>query len=54
MIFVYVMEAMLLLEDGATVKQVDSAMRRFGMAGPLQMSDLSGLDTGSVSAKPRG
>ena len=47
MIFVYVMEAMLLLEDGASVKQVDTVMRRFGMAmGPLEMSDLSGLDIG--------
>lgn len=47
MIFVYAMEAMLLLEDGAKVEQVDAVMRRFGMAmGPFQMADLSGLDVG--------
>jgi len=47
MIFVYAMEAMLLLEDGAKVEQVDAVMRHFGMAmGPFQMADLSGLDVG--------
>lgn len=55
MIFVYVMEAMLLLEDGASVKQVDTVMRRFGMAmGPLEMSDLSGLDIGYSIRQARG
>ena len=47
MIFVYFMEAMLLLEGGATVQQVDETMRMFGMAmGPFEMADLSGLDVG--------
>ncbi len=47
MIFVYAMEAMLLLEDGATVLQIDNVMKSFGMAmGPFEMADLSGLDVG--------
>ena len=47
MIFVYAMEAMLLLEEGASVSQVDGAMKDFGMAmGPFEMADLSGLDVG--------
>jgi 3-hydroxyacyl-CoA dehydrogenase/enoyl-CoA hydratase/carnithine racemase len=55
MIFVYVMEAMLLLEDGASVGQVDMVMRRFGMAmGPFEMSDLSGLDVGYSIRKAKG
>jgi 3-hydroxyacyl-CoA dehydrogenase/enoyl-CoA hydratase/carnithine racemase len=55
MIFVYVMEAMLLLEDGASVGQVDAVMRRFGMAmGPFEMSDLSGLDVGYSIRKAKG
>lgn len=34
-----------LLEDGATVAQVDEAMRAFGFPlGPFQVADLSGLD----------
>ena len=47
MIFVYAMEAMLLLENGASVSQVDGIMNAFGMAmGPFEMADLSGLDVG--------
>ena len=47
MIFVYAMEAMLLLEDGASVLQVDNVMKEFGMAmGPFEVADLSGLDVG--------
>lgn len=41
------MESMLLLEDGASVAQVDKAMVNLGLPmGPLQMADLSGLDVG--------
>jgi 3-hydroxyacyl-CoA dehydrogenase len=47
MIFVYFMESMLLLEDGATVDIVDTAIREFGFPmGPFQMADMSGLDVG--------
>jgi 3-hydroxyacyl-CoA dehydrogenase len=40
-------EAEFLLEEGATVAQVDSALIDFGMAmGPLAVGDLAGLDVG--------
>lgn len=43
----YKREAEFLLEEGATVEQVDRALTEFGMAmGPLAVSDLSGLDVG--------
>ncbi len=41
----YQREAQLLVEDGASVPQVDAALYNFGMAmGPLATADLSGLD----------
>ena len=41
----YQREAQFLLEEGATVEQVDKAMVDFGMAmGPLAVGDLAGLD----------
>ncbi len=43
----YFREAQMLLLEGATPTQVDSAMQRFGMAmGPLAVADLAGLDVG--------
>ncbi|MCS6803684.1 MAG: 3-hydroxyacyl-CoA dehydrogenase NAD-binding domain-containing protein [Acidobacteriota bacterium] len=43
----YKREAEFLLEEGATVEQVDRALTEFGMAmGPLAVGDLSGLDVG--------
>ena len=43
----YVRESVFLLEEGATVEAVDSAMYEFGMAmGPLAVGDLAGLDVG--------
>ena len=55
MVFPYVMEAMLLLEDGCSVAEVDTAMTDFGLAmGPLAMNDLSGLDVGYRIRKARG
>src|SRR5260370_6258632 len=43
----YQREARFLLEEGATVEQVDAAMTDFGMAmGPLAVGDLAGLDVG--------
>jgi 3-hydroxyacyl-CoA dehydrogenase len=43
----YQREAQFLLEEGATVEQVDSALVDFGMAmGPLAVGDLAGLDVG--------
>jgi 3-hydroxyacyl-CoA dehydrogenase len=40
-------EALLLLEEGATVPQVDGALTRFGMpVGPFGMQDIAGIDVG--------
>jgi 3-hydroxyacyl-CoA dehydrogenase len=43
----YQREAQFLLEEGATVEQVDAVLTDFGMAmGPLAVGDLAGLDVG--------
>ncbi|MCS7026997.1 MAG: 3-hydroxyacyl-CoA dehydrogenase NAD-binding domain-containing protein [Bryobacteraceae bacterium] len=43
----YRREAQFLIEEGASVEQVDRAMTEFGMAmGPLAVGDLAGLDVG--------
>jgi 3-hydroxyacyl-CoA dehydrogenase len=43
----YQREAQFLLEEGASVEQVDGALVEFGMAmGPLAVGDLAGLDVG--------
>ena len=43
----YLRQAMFLLEEGASVQQVDAALEGFGMAmGPFRMSDLAGNDIG--------
>ncbi|MGB0035775.1 MAG: 3-hydroxyacyl-CoA dehydrogenase NAD-binding domain-containing protein [Candidatus Acidiferrales bacterium] len=43
----YVRESVFLVEEGATVQEVDSALYNFGMAmGPLAVGDLAGLDVG--------
>lgn len=45
MLRVYRREAHLLLEEGASPKQVDSAVEQWGMAmGPFAMQDLAGID----------
>ena len=47
MINKYAVEAQLLLEEGASVQQIDAAMEKFGMAmGPFKMGDLAGNDIG--------
>ncbi|HVP00379.1 MAG TPA: 3-hydroxyacyl-CoA dehydrogenase NAD-binding domain-containing protein [Bryobacteraceae bacterium] len=47
MIHCYGREAQFLVEEGAAVDQVDTALYDFGMAmGPLAMGDLAGLDVG--------
>lgn len=47
MISGYSREALFLLEEGATVAQVDGALEKFGMAmGPFRMGDLAGNDIG--------
>jgi 3-hydroxyacyl-CoA dehydrogenase len=47
MVHVYLREAQFLVEEGATVEQVNGALTEFGMAmGPLAMSDLAGIDVG--------
>lgn len=43
----YLREAQFLVEEGASVEEVNQALYDFGMAmGPLAMSDLAGLDVG--------
>ena len=43
----YVRESVFLVEEGATVQEVDTALYDFGMAmGPLAVGDLAGLDVG--------
>lgn len=50
----YGREAQMLLLDGCTPAQVDSALERFGMAmGPLAMGDLAGLDIGYKARQDR-
>jgi 3-hydroxyacyl-CoA dehydrogenase len=50
----YGREAQMLLMDGCTPAQVDSALEKFGMAmGPLAMGDLAGLDVGYKARQGR-
>jgi 3-hydroxyacyl-CoA dehydrogenase len=43
----YIRESVFLVEEGASVEAVDSALYEFGMAmGPLAVGDLAGLDVG--------
>ncbi|HUG58780.1 MAG TPA: 3-hydroxyacyl-CoA dehydrogenase NAD-binding domain-containing protein, partial [Candidimonas sp.] len=52
MVSPYTREGHFLLEEGATPEQVDSALRRFGMAmGPMQMGDMAGLDISWAARK---
>lgn len=52
MVSPYTREGHFLLEEGATPDQVDSALRRFGMAmGPMQMGDMAGLDISWAARK---
>jgi len=45
MLFPYVLEAAQLVLEGASPRQVDSALTRFGFRmGPFEMSDLAGVD----------
>jgi 3-hydroxyacyl-CoA dehydrogenase len=51
----YARQAQLLLLEGATPYQVDSAMEQWGMAmGPLAVGDLAGLDIGYRSRRDQG
>ena len=50
----YFREAQFLVEEGASVEQVNQAMYDFGMAmGPLAVDDLAGLDIGWLIRKER-
>ncbi len=52
MIAPYLREAHFLVEEGATVEQVNQALYDFGMAmGPLAMDDLTGLDVSCAIRK---
>jgi 3-hydroxyacyl-CoA dehydrogenase len=48
MVAYYVREAYLLLEEGASVPQIDRALTDFGMpVGPFAMQDIAGIDVGA-------
>jgi 3-hydroxyacyl-CoA dehydrogenase len=50
----YLRQALFLLEEGASPRQVDQALEKFGMAmGPFRMSDLAGNDIGWAIRKRR-
>jgi 3-hydroxyacyl-CoA dehydrogenase len=47
MLAYYMREALLLLEEGASVSQIDNALVEFGMpVGPFGMQDIAGIDVG--------
>ncbi len=47
MLAYYMREALLLLEEGASVSQIDRALTEFGMpVGPFGMQDIAGIDVG--------
>jgi 3-hydroxyacyl-CoA dehydrogenase len=51
----YARQAQLLLLEGATPHQVDSAMEQWGMAmGPIAVGDLAGIDIGYRSRRDQG
>ena len=48
MLAYYMREAYLMLEEGASVQQIDRAMTGFGMpVGPFAMQDIAGIDVGA-------
>ena len=48
MLAYYMREAYLLLEEGATVEQIDRVLVDFGMpVGPFAMQDIAGIDVGT-------
>jgi len=48
MLAYYMREAYLLLEEGASVPQIDNALTAFGMpVGPFGMQDIAGIDVGA-------
>ena len=48
MVAYYMREAYLLLEEGASVQQIDQALVHFGMpVGPFGMQDIAGIDVGA-------
>ena len=48
MLAYYMREAYLLLEEGASVPQIDAAITDFGMpVGPFAMQDIAGIDVGA-------
>src|SRR4029077_5055045 len=48
MLAYYMREANLLLEEGASVPQIDGALTHFGMpVGPFGMQDIAGIDVGA-------
>jgi len=47
MLAYYMREALLLLEEGASVSEIDGALTAFGMpVGPFAMQDIAGIDVG--------
>jgi 3-hydroxyacyl-CoA dehydrogenase/enoyl-CoA hydratase/3-hydroxybutyryl-CoA epimerase/3-hydroxyacyl-CoA dehydrogenase/enoyl-CoA hydratase/3-hydroxybutyryl-CoA epimerase/enoyl-CoA isomerase len=51
-LFPYMNEALVLLQEGATMDAIDQAATRFGMPmGPIALQDLVGLDTSAYAGK---
>jgi 3-hydroxyacyl-CoA dehydrogenase/enoyl-CoA hydratase/3-hydroxybutyryl-CoA epimerase/3-hydroxyacyl-CoA dehydrogenase/enoyl-CoA hydratase/3-hydroxybutyryl-CoA epimerase/enoyl-CoA isomerase len=51
-LFPYMNEALLLLQEGASMDAIDKAATRFGMPmGPIALQDLVGLDTSAYAGK---
>jgi 3-hydroxyacyl-CoA dehydrogenase/enoyl-CoA hydratase/3-hydroxybutyryl-CoA epimerase/3-hydroxyacyl-CoA dehydrogenase/enoyl-CoA hydratase/3-hydroxybutyryl-CoA epimerase/enoyl-CoA isomerase len=51
-LFPYMNEALLLLQEGASMDAIDKAATRFGMPmGPIALEDLVGLDTSAYAGK---
>ena len=52
LLFPYVNESLKLLEEGASIKAIERAAKRFGMPmGPLSLFDMVGLDTAAYAGR---
>jgi len=52
LLFPYMSEALALLEEGASIKEIDRAAKAFGMPmGPIELYDLVGIDTATYAGQ---